>query len=192
MRVYATASALPWLRTAYECAPPGFAIVLSSPTEAEVVLRLTEPPSLTIPAYQVGTDDLLIVTHPEAAVGQLSAAQVEALFSGQFSNWRDVGGADHPVQVWTYAPTVDIQAFFDRLVMHGRPISSLARLAVSAQDMSDSVGAVPGSVGLLTRRWKAGNTREALTLASVPVLALTAQSPQGQAASLIGCMQKQP
>ena len=99
--------------------------------------------------------------------------QVEALFAGQLNNWRDVGGADHAVQVWTYAPTVDIQAFFDRTVLHGRPVSSLARLAVSAQDMSDSVGSIPGSVGLLPRRWKAGNTREALVVAAVPVLALT-------------------
>ncbi len=192
LRVYATAAAVPWLPAAYDCAPSGFAIVLSSPAEAEVVLRLTEPRSLTVPAYQVGIDDLLVVTHPEAFAGQLSTTQVEALFSGQLSNWRDVGGADHEVQVWTYAPTVDIQDFFDRTVLHGRPISSLARLAVSAQDMSDSVGAVGGSVGLLPRRWKSESTREALMLASVPVLALTDKSPQGEAASLIGCMQKQP
>ena len=178
LRVFATSAALPWLPVAYECAPAGFGVVLGSPDEADVILRLTEPQSLTVPAYQVGVDDLLVVTHPEVAVGALAREQVEALFAGQFNNWSDVGGADQTVQVWTYAPTVDIQAFFDRTVLDGRPVASLARLAVSAQDMSDSVGSISGSVGLLPRRWKTGNTREALVLGAVPVLALTgADSP---------------
>lgn len=189
LRVYSTSSALPWLPTAYECAPPGHVVVLGSPDEADVVLRLTEPQSLRVPAYQIGVDELLVVTHPEAAVGQLSPEQVEALFAGQFDNWRDVGGADSAVQVWTFAPTVDIQAYFDRTVLQGRPVSSLARLAVSAQHMSDSVGSNPGSIGLLPRRWKAGNTEAVLVVASVPVLALTTATPQGATADLIGCMQ---
>ena len=182
LHVYATSSALPWLPTAYECAPPGSVVVLGSSDEADVILRLTEPQPLLAPAYQIGVDDLLVVTHPDAGIGQLSAGQVEALFTGQLNNWRDVGGTDHPVQVWTYASDVDIQAFFDRTVLDGRPVSSLARLAVSAQDMSDSVGSIPGSVGLLPRRWKAGNTREALVVAAVPVLALTTEPPQGASA----------
>jgi hypothetical protein len=55
--------------------------------------------------------------------------------------------------------------------------------------MSDSVGAVPGSIGLLPRKWKAGNTREALIVSSVPVLALVQQVPEGALAELLACMQ---
>jgi hypothetical protein len=163
--------------------------VLSDGLQANVVLRLGEPAELTSPAYQVGADDLLVVTHPQTAVGALSRAQVEALFAGQINNWSEAGGADQPVQVWVFAPTVDIQAFFDRAVLRGRPVSSLARLAVSAQHMSDSVGSVPGSVGLLPRRWKAGNTNEALLVSSLPVLAVLDQAPAGAIAELLACMQ---
>jgi hypothetical protein len=192
MRVYATSAASPWLESVYKCAPAGVAIELTGPDEADVVLRLTEPQPLSGAAFQVGVDELLVVTHPQAAVGRLSPEQVEALFAGQFTNWSEVGGADQPVQVWVYAPSADVQAFFDRVALHGRPISSMARLAVSAQDMSDSVGSTPGSVGLLPRRWKTGNTREASVVASVPVLVVTPQSPQGPLAGLISCMQAPP
>ena len=189
LRVYATSAASPWLRNAYDCTPTGAGLILTGPDDAEVLIRLTEPLSLTRYAYQVGEDDLLVVTHPEVAVGQLSVRQVEALFTGEVDNWHDVGGADLEVQVWSYAPTVDVQTFFDREMLHGRPVSSLARLAVSAQDMSDLVGSVPGSVGLLPRTWKAGNTRDVMQISSVPVLALTDQLPEGLLAQLIACMQ---
>ena len=187
--VHTTSAARPWLDMVYQCSPAGTAIELTEDPGAHMVLRLGEPRALTDTAYQIGSDDLLVITHPEAGVGTLTPSQVEMLFAGQLSNWRDVGGNDRAVQVWTYDPTVDVQVIFDRNIMHGRPISSLARLAVSAQHMSDSVGAVPGSVGLLPRRWKAGNTREALMVASLPVLAVLRESPQGAYSELIACMQ---
>jgi hypothetical protein len=189
LRVSATSAAAPWLRNAYDCSPAGTAVVLATPGDAELILRLTEPRPLAGAAYQVGSDDLLIVTHPQVAVGQLAPKQVESLFAGQVHNWRELGGADLDVKVWTYAPTVDIQGFFERTILKGRPVSSWAQLAVSAQDMSDSVGSTPGSVGLLPRHWKTGNTHEVLSLAEVPVLAITDETPQGALAELIACMQ---
>jgi hypothetical protein len=192
LAVYASSAASPWLSSAYDCAPQSAAIVLTDAAAADVSLRLGEPQDLAGPAFQVGTDDLLVVTHPQVGVGTLTPAQVEALFAGQFTDWSQVGGAELPVQVWTFAPTVDVQSFFDRIVLHQRPVSSLARLAVSAQDMSDSVGQVPGSIGLLPRRWQTGNTREALLVASMPVLALVRQAPSAMVTELLSCMQSHP
>jgi hypothetical protein len=192
LTVHATSAAYPWLREVFQCVPSSAAIVLSEDPEAEVVLRLAEPENLTTLAYQVGTEDLLVITHLQVGVGALTPLQVEALFTGQYINWKAVGGADLPVQVWAFAPAVDIQTYFERMILRGRPVSSLARLAVSSQDMSESVGANPGSIGLLSRRWKAGNTRDVLTISSVPVLALVREAPQGALASLLACLQAKP
>ncbi len=144
---------------------------------------------LTSPAFQLGTEDILIVNHPQAGVGALTLDQVRQLFSGRLTNWKDVGGNDLPVQVWTFASGEDIQQLFDRLVMNGQPVTSLARLAVSAQAMSDGVGNTPGSIGYLPRRWKAGNIREALKAATVPVLAITRSQPAGPEKDLLSCLQ---
>lgn len=189
LAVFATSSATPWLETAYECAPAGTGIVLSSRDKADLILQLTEPRPLTLAAFQIGQDDLLVVTHPQVGVGPLLSSQVEAIFAGQISNWSEVGGADQEVQVWVYPPDTDVQQFFDHSILHERPPSSLARLAVSEQHMSDSVGSSPGSVGILTRRWLTGNTPEILSVATVPVLALMHGTPEGALASLVTCLQ---
>lgn len=189
LRVYATSAAYPWLDEAYACAPPSVAIGISPPDAAQLKLRLGEPAVLDSPAFQVGVDDLLVVVQPQTAVGSLTLTQVRQLFSGQAVQWSDVGGADVRVQVWTYAQDEDIQALFERLVMQGQPIVSLARLAVSAQAMSDAVGANPGSIGFLPRRWKTGNTEAVFSLPGVPVLAQAAAAPGGALRDLIACMQ---
>ncbi len=187
--VYASSAAYPWLDEVYNCAPAAVVIRLADPGTAQISLRLGPPDVLTAPAFQIGSDDLLVVVQPQVGVGSLNPNQVTQLFSGQVTQWKDLGGSDLPVEVWTYSTGVDIQAVFDRTLMQGEPITSTARLAVSAQVMSDAVGSRPGAVGFLPRRWKAGNTNSVLTIASVPVLAISDSIPEGAVRQLIGCLQ---
>ena len=189
LRVYATSAVTPWLPGVYDCASASIAVELTRPLASDIQLRLGPPAQWDTPAYQIGSDDVLVVVHPQIAVGSLTLEQVRELFSGQVTNWKDAGGTDLAVQVWTFSPREDVQAAIDQVVLHGQPVSSLARLAVSAQAMSDGVGVNPGSVGLLPRRWKAGNTREALVVASLPVLALVKSVPQGSLRDMISCLQ---
>lgn len=187
--VYASSAAYPWLDEVYNCAPSAVAIRLSDPATAQISLRLGPPDMLTAPAFQIGSDDVLVVVQPQVAVGSLNPDQVRQLFSGQVTEWKDVGGSNLPVEVWTYSTGVDVQSVFDRTIMRGEPIASTAFLAVSAQAMSDAVGTRPGAIGFLPRRWKAGNTNAVLTIASVPVLAISDSVPQGAVRQLIGCLQ---
>lgn len=187
--VYVTSAAYPRVAELYTCAPSSLVIAQSDPSSAELIMRLGEPAPLTMPAFQVGTEDILVVNHPQAGVGALNLEQVQRLFSGQIANWKDVGGNDLPVQVWTFSSGEDIQQVFERLVMKGQAVTSEARLAVSSQAMSDSVGNVAGSIGYVAGRWKAGNTREALRVGTVPVLILARSQPQGAERDLIACLQ---
>jgi len=187
--VHASSAAYPWLGAVYACAPAAAAVKLTDDEAAGLSIRLGEPKTLNTPAYEIGIEELLVVVHPQTGVSHLSLDQARSLFSGQVTNWKDAGGVESPVQVWTFSPAVDVQDFFDAIVMNDRPITSFARLAVSAQFMSDSVGSVPGSIGILPRRWKTGNTTEALLLSSLPVLAVVREQPEGDLAELISCLQ---
>ncbi len=189
LTVYITSAAYPRTGDLYNCAPASLVLAQSDRASAELTLRLGEPSPLALPAFQVGTEDVLVVNHPQAGVGALTLEQVQQLFSGRITNWKDLGGNDLPVQVWTYSQGEDVQQVFDQVVMHGQPVTSFASLAVSSQAMSDGVGNTPGSIGYLARRWKAGNTREALKVATVPVLVIARGQPQGPEKDLIACLQ---
>lgn len=180
--VYSTAAAQPWLSELYDCA--GTASVVSrvdDPSAATIVLRLGEPESLASPAYQIDTEEILVVTQRQSPVQNLTLEGARALFAGQ---------DDPSVQVWVYASGEDIQEVFNRLVMQGQNIPPAARLAVDPQHMSDTLVNEPNTVGILPRHWKVGDSREVLSVGSVPVLAITAVEPQGAVRQLLACLQK--
>jgi hypothetical protein len=180
--VYSTSAAEPWLPALYECA--GTSIFISrvdDSASADIALRVGEPRLLTSAAYQIDSEDILIVTHRQSPVQNLTLEGARTLFAGQ---------GDPSVQVWVYASEEDVQEVFDQFVMAGLNVTSAARIAVTPQQMSVTLANESNAVGILPRHWKAGDDREVFTVATVPVLAMTNAEPQGVIKELIACLQK--
>src|SRR5215211_5208479 len=180
--IYSTPAAESWLYELYDCA--GTAPILSrvdDASTADIVLRVGEPKVLSSFAYQIDTEEILIVTHRQSPVNNLSIEDARALFSGQ---------GDPSVQVWVYASDVDVQEVFDQFVMDGRPVTPSAMLAVNPQQMSDTLVNEPNTVGILPKHWKVGDSRFVSTIPNIPVLAITQNEPQGVTKELIACLQK--
>lgn len=47
----------------------------------------------------VAIDNMVVVTHPSNEVGALTVEQLRGIFSGQITNWSEVGGADSDINV---------------------------------------------------------------------------------------------
>jgi hypothetical protein len=180
--VYSTPSATPWLSDLYTCAD-GIAVLsrADDPAAADIALRVGEPDFLNTPVYQIDEEEILIVTHRQSPVQNLSLDEVQALFAGF---------GDPSVQVWVYASGEDVQEVFDQFVMKGRAVSASAMVTVNPQQMSDVLNNESNAAGLLPRHWKAGDVREVYSVATVPVLAIARTEPQGTINQLIGCLQK--
>lgn len=180
--VYASAAAGPWLTEAFTCAADSNLVlnVVHDPAQADLILRIGEPADLSTPAFQIDTEEILVVTHRESPLQNMTLEQVQSLFMK----------GDPSVQVWVYASGEDVQEVFDQAVMAGRPTNSFARIASSPQEMSDVLNAQSDEVGILPRHWLAGSPRFIYSVGSVPVLAVTSSEPQGALKTLIACLQK--
>ena len=197
--VYATPATQPWLVEAFACAPRGTVIrVADSPAVADISLRLGEPELLAKFAYQIDTEEIVVVMNYARPLSELSLEQVGELFTGQVLNWNDINpewGEAHisksgEVRAWVYAPGEDIQQVFDRLVLEGRPVASQARLAISPQQMHDEVANDESAIGFIPRRWFTTRVFEEVLIPDVPVLALVNEEPQGAIQAIIACLQK--
>jgi hypothetical protein len=179
--VYSTSAASPWLSDMYACAD-SFAVIsrVDDPAAADISLRVGEPEFLSSFAYQIDEEEVLIVTHRQSPVQNLTIEEVRALFAGL---------GDPSVQVWVYASDEDVFEVFDRFVMKGGIVSASAKMAVNPQQMSDALVNQPNAVGILPRRWKTGDVRDVYLVATVPVLAITPAEPQGAVNELIACLQ---
>lgn len=180
--VYASPITQPWLLDAYQCAQK-YQLILSNvndPAQAEFVIRMGEPDTLTALAYQIGREDILIMAHSASPLQNLTLEQTRALFSSPAAQ----------AQVWLFPAAEDIQQVFAREVMQSAAITSRARLALSPQQMSDVLKTDKNAIGFLPRHWKTETMREIFNLADVPVLVLTESEPQGALKELLGCLQK--
>jgi hypothetical protein len=180
--VYSTSAAQPWLQPLYACAGSMVALSrLDDPSSADIVLRVGEPEMLDTPAYQIDSEDILIVTHRQSPVQNLTLEDARLLFAGQ---------GDPSVQVWVYASDADVQQVFDQLVMAGRSVTPSARIAVDPQQMSDTLVNESNAAGVLPRHWKVGDSRVVFHAGTVPVLAITRSEPKGVIQQLVECLQK--
>ncbi len=180
--VYASPAAEPWLSEVYACGAEISAVIRlsASKSAAEIRLRLGEPEILNSPAYQIGAEELLVVTHRENPLQNLSRDEARELFYEGREN----------VEIWVFASSADAQEIFEREILFGKQIYPLARLALHPQQMSDVLNSQNNAIGILPRRWKTGAAREVFRLTGIPVLAITPLEPQGAVKELIACLQQ--
>src|SRR5262245_34187934 len=51
--------------------------------------------------YKVAVDGLSVYVCADNAVKELSLEQIEGIFTGKIKNWKEVGGADAPITVYS-------------------------------------------------------------------------------------------
>ena len=181
INVYSTSAAQPWMNDLFTCVN-GLSVGLNVKADSpDIYLRVGEPENLLSPAYQIGEEELLIVSHRESPIQNLTISDAQTLFAGQ---------GDPSVELWVYLSDADLQIAFDQLVMKGRAVSSFASVAPNPQGMSDVMNNQINAVGILPRHWKAGTVREVYSAGKIPVLAITKNEPNETVNQLIGCLQK--
>ncbi|MEM7525247.1 MAG: phosphate ABC transporter substrate-binding/OmpA family protein [Pseudomonadota bacterium] len=124
----------------------------------------------------LGVDGIVLITHPENPVPNLSSEEVARIWSGEITNWRELGGGDYPITVNSFGEgSGDRAVLLDALV---RPVGRDEKPDVTRwsayQDLVDAVMADRGGIGYVGR-WLASTNdvnqlavREACGLLSPP------------------------
>ena len=196
LHIQYTFAAQPWLANLYNCAGNNVvetelrAADFLDPQSVNLAIRIGQPTDLTGSAYQIGTEEILVVANRQNPVTQLTAEQVRGLFTGQVQTWKDISGTDAPVQVWVFPAGEDIQQIFEQTALGGSPVTSAARLANTSDEMSQAIANDVNAVGILTRHGKTGNISDVFTAATAPVLAIAPSEPDNTMAGILACLQK--
>ena len=99
----------------------------------------------------VAYDALAVVVHPSNPVKQLTRQQLEDIFRGKITNWKQVGGDNRKIVVYSRETSSGTYEFFKESVLKNKNYmaSSLSMPATGAiiQSVSQTKGAI-GYVGL--------------------------------------------
>ena len=99
----------------------------------------------------IAYDALAVVVHPSNPVSRLTREELEAIFRGKITNWKEVGGDDRKIVVYSRETSSGTYEFFKESVLKNKNYmsSSLSMPATGAiiQSVSQTKGAI-GYVGL--------------------------------------------
>jgi len=116
----------------------------------------------TFPELQVFTiayDGIAVVVNPDVELPTLGEEQVRAIFSGEVTNFSEVGGSDAPITIVSREEGSGTRAAFEELVMEYKdendetilaPISENALLQQSNGQVRTVVAETPNTIGYLS------------------------------------------
>ncbi len=77
--------------------------------------------------YKVCVDGLSVYVNKDNGVKSLTLEQLEGIFTGKTTNWKDVGGADAPITIYSRENSSGTYEFFKEHVLHGKDFSATAQ-----------------------------------------------------------------
>ena len=99
--------------------------------------------------YVIGLDALAIITHTENPVESLSLAQLKDIFTGKINNWKDVGGNDAEILVYTRDNSAGTYEYFKESVLAKEEFAVRARSASSNASMASSIAQEETAIGFV-------------------------------------------
>lgn len=95
----------------------------------------------------VAYDALAVVVNPSNTITQLTREQLEGIFIGKIKNWKEVGGAEMPIVVYSRETSSGTYEFFKEHVMNNKNYASSVLSMPATGSIIQSVSQTRGAIG---------------------------------------------
>ncbi len=121
----------------------------------------------------LAVDSLVVITHPDNPIDSLTTIELAAIYSGQISNWSEVGGEDAPILVATRQDGSGTLAVFQDRIFGDSDVATPASAVVAADntEMASLVNNDPNAIGFVGYAFQRG--AKPLTLVNECGLSMT-------------------
>lgn len=97
--------------------------------------------------YKVALDGLSVYVNAENPVKELTLEQLELIFTGKTKNWKEVGGPDAPITVYSRENSSGTYEFFKENVLHGKDFAARAQTMPGTAAVLQAVAKDKNGVG---------------------------------------------
>ena len=97
--------------------------------------------------YKVALDGLSVYVHESNPVKELSIDQIRSIFSGKIRNWKEVGGQDLPITLYSRENSSGTYEFFKEFVLSGQDFAASAQAMPGTAVLLQSVARDPKAIG---------------------------------------------
>lgn len=101
-------------------------------------------------SVEIARDGLSVIVHKDNPVSDLSLEQVRKIYSGDITNWKDVGGNDAKIHVITREEGSGTRSAFESLVMDKVEINPRSIVQDSNGTVRQLTGEDPNAIGYIS------------------------------------------
>ena len=101
-------------------------------------------------SYPFAVDGICAVVHPENPITELSSQQLQGIFSGAISNWKQFGGPDHEIHLFSRDEASGTRKVFWKKALAKTEISAGANVVASNGAMKTAVAGDPHAIGYVS------------------------------------------
>jgi phosphate transport system substrate-binding protein len=98
-------------------------------------------------AHVVAYDGIAIAVNESNPVKKISMEQLQKVYLGEISNWKQLGGKDAEIVVVSRDTSSGTFETFEGLVMHKKPVKGSAEIVGSNQAVANRVKTTPNAIG---------------------------------------------
>lgn len=154
-------------------------IALKNPVENLNVIKLAEPANYAV------------IVNSANPVAKLSKEQLEGIFTGKVTNWKDVGGKDAAILCVVSNLSPGSNEVFAKTFLGGKKIAIDTLDASNAADLRQNIATNPDSIGFLPSAMIDASVKavETLPMKSSPIIMLTIGKPSAKVQKLADFIQ---
>jgi phosphate transport system substrate-binding protein len=97
--------------------------------------------------YMVAIDGLSIYVNNDNPVKVLTVAQLKEIFTGKAKNWKEIGGKDAPITLYSRENSSGTYDFFKEHVLNGQDFDARAQTMQGTAALLQAVGKDPNGIG---------------------------------------------
>jgi len=97
--------------------------------------------------YKVALDGLSVYVNEQNPVNELTLEQLKGIFTGKITNWKEVGGPDAPITIYSRENSSGTYEFFKGSVLQGEDFASSAQTMPGTAALVQAVGHDKGGIG---------------------------------------------
>jgi len=106
--------------------------------------------------YKVALDGLSVYVHDSNPVTELTIEQLEQIFTGKITNWKDVGGKDETMTVYSRENSSGTYEFFKEHVLANKDFTAKAQTLQGTAQVVQAVAKEPKGIGYGGAAYSAG------------------------------------
>jgi phosphate transport system substrate-binding protein len=95
----------------------------------------------------VAKDGIAVVVNPSNGMSAITIPQIAAIYTGEISNWKDLGGVPGPIVVISRDNSSGTYEVFNALALSGGKVRGDAVVLASNNAVAQTVSQTPGAIG---------------------------------------------